>query len=195
MKHLATVLLLSSAIAAQAQTITQSGFSFNPNLLTVTVGTTITFTIGSPHNATQVSEATWNANGTTPLPGGFLFTAGTNQFTPTVPGTYYYLCTVHPSSMKGRIIVETNTSVEENAVSTLFALFPNPAKDEVTVSAPAGLGLSLSVVDVRGREVMRTALSGNDRLAVDQLPDGNYTALLLDAQGIIRERKQLAIVR
>ncbi|MBK8498487.1 MAG: T9SS type A sorting domain-containing protein [Flavobacteriales bacterium] len=195
MKQLATVLLVATTFGTQAQTITQSGFSFSPNLLTVTVGTTITFTIGSPHNATQVSEAVWNANGTTPLPGGFLFSAGTHQFTPTVPGTYYYLCTVHPSMMTGQIIVETNTGVGQNAVVAPFALFPNPAKDEVTVTAATGQGFLLSIVDVRGREVMRAALSGNDRLDVDKLPEGNYTALLLDAQGIIRERKQLAIVR
>ena len=195
MKQLTALLLATAGFGAHAQTITQSGFSFSPNLLTVPVGTTITFTIGSPHNATQVSEATWNANGTTPLPGGFVFNAGTNQFTPTVPGTYYYLCTVHPSSMKGRIIVESNTGVVDNEAVAPFVIFPNPAKDEITVTAAAGQGLLLSIVDVRGREIMRAALSGNDRLSVDQLPDGNYTALLLDAQGVIRERKQLAIVR
>lgn len=67
----------------------------------------ITFVVTSNHHPREVSEATWNANGTTSN-GGFDFLAGTHTLTLTIPGTYYYVCVPHVASfgMKGRIIVE-----------------------------------------------------------------------------------------
>ncbi len=194
MKQLSAVLLFTTALGVQAQTINQSGFTFNPSTLTVTAGTTVTFVLNSPHTATQVSQATWNANGNTPLSGGFNFNAGTHQFTPTIPGTYYYVCSPHASSgMKGQIIVEANTGVAESTVTPVFTLSPNPAHDELTVTANPATASYLTLVDASGREVLRHKLQGNDRVNVSRLTEGSYTAILLDAQGTMREKKRLNI--
>jgi plastocyanin len=51
-------------------TILNSGFSFSPSTLTINLGDTVKFVLASIHNAREVSQTTWNANGTTSN-GGF----------------------------------------------------------------------------------------------------------------------------
>ena len=95
MKQLSAALLFAtSPLPVGAQPITNSGFAWTPDLLTVTAGTEITFVVNSNHHAREVSEATWNANGTTSN-GGFDFPNGSQQLTPTVSGTSSYLCFPH----------------------------------------------------------------------------------------------------
>ena len=195
MKQLSTALLFAAtSLTAGAQTITNSGFAWTPEVLTVTAGTEITFVVNSNHHAREVSEATWNANGTTSN-GGFDFLNGTHQLTLTVPGTYYYVCVPHVASfgMKGRIVVEANTGVNENDIVPVFTLSPNPANDMLTVTANPATAAYLTLVDVSGREVLRHKVQGNDRVDVSSLPEGNYTAVLVDAQGTLREQKRLSI--
>lgn len=192
MLRLSTFVLLTSTLSANAQTINQSGFSFNPDVITVQAGATITFQIGSPHNATEVSQATWNANGTAPLPGGFLFMAGTNSFQPTV-GTHYYLCSVHPSSMKGRIIVDPNTGIDE-AGKEVAIVFPNPAGSELVLGEGSEGRLAI-LIDAEGREAHRLTVASNARLDVSAVPAGTYTLRVLDGQGSVRSAQRVVIMR
>lgn len=176
------------------QTITQSNFSFNPSLLTVTAGTTITVTLGGQHTFTQVSEVTWNANENTMLPGGFHFTAGTHPLTLTVPGTYYYVCQPHADmGMKGRIIVETNTGVEDAASAVSLTISPNPANDLLTVTADPSKASMLKLIDLGGREVLAQRLTGNDRVVISHLPEGNYVVVILGDDGNMIEQRRLVI--
>lgn len=87
-------------------TVTNSGFSFNPSLVTISSGDSVKFQLASIHDALEVSQATWNANGTAALAGGFSVPFGGGTITLTTAGTHYYVCTNHASSgMKGRIVV------------------------------------------------------------------------------------------
>ena len=148
----ATLLALAFAATASAQTITTSGFTFSPSLLTVPAGATITATIGGGHTMTQVSEATWNANGNTPLSGGFNYSSGTHQLNLTIPGTYYYVCAPHAGSgMKGRIVVESTTGLAEREQAAV-QVFPNPASGEATLAGMEA-GTAWRVWDAAGREV------------------------------------------
>lgn len=88
------------AMTAQAaqSSVTIKGFAFNPTPLTVNVGDTVTWTNmdTAPHNATADN-------------GGFK-TADMQQgqsasVTVTTPGTYTYICTIHPN-MKATLIVQ-----------------------------------------------------------------------------------------
>ncbi|MEO8590174.1 MAG: plastocyanin/azurin family copper-binding protein [Flavobacteriales bacterium] len=195
MKQLAaSLLLLTASLTASAQTITSSNFQWTPDLLTITAGTTITFVVNGNHHAREVSEATWNVNGTTSN-GGFDFTSGTHPLTLTIPGTYYYVCVPHASmGMKGRIVVESNTGVVENTVTT-FTISPNPASENIAVTFPAAQGMQLSLIDVEGREVLRQSLTGTSNVGISHLAAGNYNALLIDAQGTIQERQRITIAR
>jgi hypothetical protein len=159
----------------------------------VAAGTEITITVTSNHHMREVSEETWNMNGTTSN-GGFDFLLGTHTLTLTEPGTYWYVCVPHVTSgMKGMIIVEGGNSIGETPNTEVFSLFPNPAKDQITVLSDATRDLQLSIIDVQGRAVLQQALHGNDRIGIGQLPDGNYTVLLLDTKGNVQERQRLSI--
>ena len=77
-----------------------ANFSFSPQTLTVKAGTTVTWRFdqpSSPHNVVSLTTPTVFNSGT---PKG----TGTFSFTFTTPGTYPYLCQVHPS-MTGTIVV------------------------------------------------------------------------------------------
>ena len=77
-----------------------ANFSFTPATLTVKVGTTVTWHFdqpSAPHNVvaltTPVLFNSGNPQGT-----------GTYSFTFTTPGSYPYLCQIHPT-MRGTIVV------------------------------------------------------------------------------------------
>jgi hypothetical protein len=80
------------------------------------------------HPTTQVSQATWNTNGTTPLPGGF----GTHTANFTIPilsmETIYFVCNNHVlEGMKGQITVSTVSSSAEAVNKIGLEIFPNPS--------------------------------------------------------------------
>src|SRR5213593_3136032 len=77
-------------------TLTIKNFAFSPNCFSVASGSTISVANGDAraHNFTVR-----DTNVAVPLPGG-----GTGQATAPAPGTYDFLCTLHPG-MKGTIIV------------------------------------------------------------------------------------------
>jgi plastocyanin len=86
--------------AASAASI--ANFTFNPKTLTVTAGTTVTWTnrddiphgIAWTNNAFQRSKA--------------LDTDDSASFTFTTPGTYQYFCYIHPN-MVGTVVVQAAT--------------------------------------------------------------------------------------
>ncbi|MBK8226664.1 MAG: T9SS type A sorting domain-containing protein [Flavobacteriales bacterium] len=193
MRTLAASLLLLPAFTVQSQVINQSNFSFNPNLLTVQAGTEITINIGATHTFTQVSEATWNANGNTPLGGGFNFNSGTHQLTLTVPGTYYYVCVPHANmGMKGRIVVEVNTDVADAEPVPQSLVFPNPADRFLIVEGTQG-GEMAQLFDAQGREVLRHAVAAEGRLDVTSVPAGAYVLRLNDQRGGLLTEQRVVI--
>lgn len=106
------VWFFSFKLTATTWTVTNSGNSFSPVTLTINVGDAVNFDISNAHNAVEISQATWNANGTTRLAGGFQtpFGGGLVQASSLGLGTHYYICDPHASSgMKGRIIVQSCT--------------------------------------------------------------------------------------
>jgi len=78
---------------------------FSPSELTIIDDDTVYFDNLTTHNAIQVSEETYNSNGTESLPNGFeLYSDSFLVFNS--PGIYYYVCTPHAEmGMKGKINV------------------------------------------------------------------------------------------
>ena len=87
--------------------VTTPGMMFAPADLTIAAGDTVRFIMGGSHNATEVSSETYEARGTTPLPGGFFVDYGaTEEVRFDEVGVHYYVCTPHVPGMIGTITVE-----------------------------------------------------------------------------------------
>lgn len=97
------VLIAASAQSPQAQTARKAeikidNFAFGPGTLTVSPGTAVTWTNRDdiPHSVVEINNLFHSPA---------LDTNGTYSFTFNQPGTYDYVCGLHPH-MKGKIIVK-----------------------------------------------------------------------------------------
>ena len=101
-------------VSHQVQTV---GNTFDPDMLTINVLDTVFFTGLGYHNATEVDEATYLANGTTSN-GGFEYLFDDFHVF-TEPGTYYYVCTPHAGmGMKGMITVNNDWTLYQTSSVT-----------------------------------------------------------------------------
>ncbi len=113
-KIILTILILTTYFTGFSTiwTVNSSGTTFTPATITITVGDTVNFSIASSHDATEVSQATWNVNGNTPLSGGFQTPMGGGLVLPAqlTVGIHYYVCSPHASmGMKGTVTVQACT--------------------------------------------------------------------------------------
>ena len=95
--------------SVNAQVISTVGNTFSPDTIVVNIGDTISFVLGSSHNAVEVSESAWLSNSSLSNNGFNIDYGTTGFFVPLVDKTYYYVCQNHASmGMKGVIITNPN---------------------------------------------------------------------------------------
>lgn len=193
-KIILSVLLFSSVTAGFCKTwaITNSGFAFSPATLTINLGDSVKFTLGGSHNAVEVSEATWNENGNTPLP-GFSTAFGGGLVLPgqLTMGTHFYVCSPHASfGMKGTIIVQNTTGITRNSSNEGISIFPNPSNGnfqlEINSSKVTGNYL-LEVYDLQGNKPYKNSdlkPQNSYRIDISSLPKGIYFVKLFDGAEI-----------
>jgi len=150
------IAILFSVSIIQAQqtfTVTAVNNTFSPATIDAVVGDKVTFSVGSFHPVLQVSEASFNANQNTALPGGFSFPSGAGDFITSQAGTFYYICKNHiASGMKGKIIVSDPLSVENEIISNSFDIFPNPVENFINIKNPDNSSpRSVSLFDMSGK--------------------------------------------
>ncbi|MFH8384837.1 cupredoxin family copper-binding protein [Kitasatospora sp. NPDC018058] len=87
------------APAAGAQQVTIANYAFAPSTLTVSAGTTVTWTNSDSDTHTVTSS------GSGPLDSGTLNHGASYSYTFTTPGTYAYICSIHPF-MHGTVVVQ-----------------------------------------------------------------------------------------
>jgi len=160
--------------------VTTPGFSFSPAPITITLGDTVLFNIGSNHNAVEVSQTTWVANGNTSN-GGFATSFGGGTVIPTQVKTYYFVCQPHANmGMKGQIIVTPSTGIPiVEAEDKVLKFNPNPVSTKTLVHTGIADGLSnnLIVFDITGKEVHRVEnIVNNYALDLGFLKNGIYFA-------------------
>lgn len=184
-KHLLTVLLATFAFLgskATVYTINNSGFSFVPPNITIIDGDSVRFVIGNSHDAREVSQATYQSNGSTALSGGFQTAFGGGLVLPTklTPGIHYYVCTPHAGfGMKGTIEVIGSTGVSEQESVSEMVVFPNPANELLNIELPDKFaGTEYTIMDVYGKSVLKGVLTGGRQaIPVDMLPAGYYVIM------------------
>lgn len=154
-------LVVNLPVFATVWKITNSGYTYTPNAITINHGDTVVFSIYGTHDVKEVSKATWDSNGNSLLYLGFTtpFGGGTVLPEKLKVGTHYYVCTPHASmGMKGTIIVMPLTGIKENKIQDEVTVFPNPAEDLLYVKTNGLLnGSRFVIADQTGRMV----LSGN----------------------------------
>lgn len=179
MKRSLLLLFIASAISLSIQaktwTVTNNGFAFSPASLTIQQGDTVVFTLQSSHDAREVTQATYNANGSTALSGGFqtAFGGGTVLPAKLATGTHYYVCSNHASmGMKGTIVVQAAANVSEIDILPMLDLYPNPSKGKFSISTPVvpqSGSIKVLVYDLLGHLVVNTSL--NDKVTSFDLED------------------------
>lgn len=194
-KFTLSILFITMAFAGYSTTwtIVNSGFAFSPATLTINEGDTVVFTLMSEHNSVEVSQATWNMNGTTPLAGGWALPLGGGMVLPAdlTEGTHFYVCQPHASGgMKGMIIVEGTTSTDDNQNEPSFSFYPNPSTGLISLStenSQTGKNIKVEVFDIHGNQVYTGA--GDDHVSLGTIdlsgqPKGMYFIRVNDEKGI-----------
>lgn len=203
-KLLFTVLVLYSGYAFSATvTILNSGFTFSPDNVTINFGDTVNFQLGSSHNAVEVSEVTWTANGNTPLP-GFSTPFGGGQVIGLTSGVHFYVCEPHASGgMKGKITVIPFSGVDTyEPGSGKINLYPNPTNGKFTMqykgsATPTGnlsgndQQTSLEIFNILGDKIY--AIQGIDsqtsnEINLSSFSDGIYFIRIYDRKKIYTEK-------
>jgi plastocyanin len=165
MKHFFTIIFaifLFSVRYSDAGTITikNSGFSFTPANVTIQQGDTVVFSISSSHNAVEVSQLTWNANGNASN-GGFNIGFGGGQQVFNTAGEFYYVCTPHASGgMKGKITVSGVTAINDKMTgaekqSGFVSVYPNPFSTRLTLafSLAEPHTVAVELLDITGKSM------------------------------------------
>ncbi len=184
MKHLMLIALLTiaaaSPVAATKHTVTFSGLTFSPSLLTIDEGDTVEFVLSGIHNSREVSQSTWNANGTTALGGGFSVPFGGGEVVPSGADTHWYVCTNHVlSGMKGRIVV--NPLVAPPSSITINSIVDRDGNIG-TLADRVGKNWSMKVFkDSIGSGIVLDSVASGWTLVVDSLDAGTYVAVEADS--------------
>jgi plastocyanin len=181
------ILVMSYSAYATKWTVVSSGFTFSPATLTITQGDSVLFSLASNHDVLEVNQATWTANGITPLAGGFLtpFSGGLVLPSQLTPGTHYYVCEPHASmGMKGRIIVNLATGIENSSPKLSFTIYPNPAQELLHVTALSEIsGQPYQICDLQGRKMTDGILTeGLKSIDISRFAEGVYLFQFGDAK-------------
>jgi plastocyanin len=136
-------------------TVTVSNFTFSPdNLPDVKIGDVVRFEWASgSHTTTSTSvpggAETWDSPINIEFPDF--------EYTPTVTGTYEYVCTPHASmGMDGTFTVSTAVGIDEEEAEPEISLSPNPFRNEVSIGFSDNANLKvnqISIYDISGKLV------------------------------------------
>ncbi len=178
-------------------TIINSGFSYSPATITITLGDTVIFDLQNDHNSVEVSQATWNANGNTPMPSGWSVPFGGGMVLPAhlTAGTHWYVCQPHASGgMKGIIIVEGSTATDDIHAPGNFSIYPNPSNGKINLLVGGkdnNRDLQVEIFDIRGVRVYATAKLNKEAvndIEIPTLDKGLYLVRLREDENVYTKK-------
>lgn len=161
-KMILSLLLVSISMygTAKTWTVLSSGMTFSPETVTINQGDSVKFILDASHNAVEVSESVWDANGFTAANGGFSipFSGGTALPAKLTVGTHYYVCSPHAAfGMKGTVVVQAASALEQTDNEIPFMTYPNPVAGELKVQLNLArpTKVELSLYDLQGKMVIQ----------------------------------------
>lgn len=197
----AFALLFAGYASGASVTIISSGFTFSPNEVTINAGDTVNFQLGGAHNAVEVNETTWNANGSTALAGGFSVSFGGGQVTGLTAGIHFYVCQPHASiGMKGKITVNAPSGIGDNEpVVSKINIFPNPTSGKFTLQINnasdnfAGIDqqIRLEIFNILGEKIANVPgliSQTSGEIDLSSVPDGIYFIRINDRKKVYTEQ-------
>ena len=149
--------------------ITYSIYSYMPNMLTVKVGDQVTISASSAYPLVQVDKATWTANGSNPMNGGWGTKTADYVFTATTVDTIYFVCSTFASNyaMKGMIIVQNAAGINNQTIGSLnFNIYPNPVVSTsiLKLNFPEATKISINLYNING-QLEKNILSDSEVIA------------------------------
>ncbi|MEU6143941.1 cupredoxin family copper-binding protein [Streptomyces sp. NPDC047081] len=129
----ALVLPAEPARAAITHQVAMSGYAFAPRSLTITAGDTVTWT-----NQDQAPHDVKTTSGPAAVHSPMLSKGGSWSHTFTTPGTYGYVCTVHPN-MTAQLVVRPAPAptVHTHPTTPAAAATPTPARRSAPAAMPS----------------------------------------------------------
>lgn len=189
----ALAFIVGTSAYATSYTIDISGISYTPSTLNVVVGDEITIQASGNHPLAEVSESTWDANGSTPMPSGFGVQTSSYTFTASTVGTIYYVCQAHVSGgMKGLINVSVATGIIDATSSTGLRVYPSIVTNgafNVAADSDVLKGATVELFSTNGQLVKSYLLESESAVLKADVATGTYTAVVLkDNEAILRQR-------
>ena len=172
MKTLLSIIIfiaLFNLTYATNYTINYSIYSYMPNFLAVKVGDQVTISASTAYPWVQVDKATWNANGSSPMSGGWGTKTADYVFTATAVDTIYFVCSTFAGSygMKGMIIVQNAAGINNQTIGSLnFNIYPNPVVSTsiLKLNFPEATKISINLYNING-QLEKIILSEADVIA------------------------------
>lgn len=190
---IAVLTILTIVAFSNKVTVINSGTTFSPADITINAGDSVVFQLANVHNVIEVNEATWNANGNTPLP-GFELPFGGGTLTGLTAGVHYFVCGPHASlGMKGKITVNAPSGVAViEPFDDHFSVYPNPVVDKLNlknlVARPSdGSAFRVEIYNMLGGKVIDMHNMNLQNIAVLDLasvPSGQYILRVSDEKYI-----------
>lgn len=79
------------------------------------------------------------------------------------------------------------TGLEEQKLSNLMVLYPNPASTQVTIQTPESIVIQhISIIDNLGRTIAQP--KAHSTIEISELSNGFYTMILSTNSGIIQKK-------
>lgn len=191
-----TGLFLAFQAYAVQHTITIVGTSYSPATINAAVGDTINFPASGSHPMVQVDQSTWNAGGTTQMPGGFGVQNMDFQYQILFASDIYFVCQFHASiGMKGRVLVTTSNVAEMIGQNNIKLLSNFIDFKELTVINSTDRAGELQVYDVSGKLLQVHNVTNESKQQVEVvLPKGIYI-YRFKMEGMWSQAERLYIAR
>jgi hypothetical protein len=91
--------------------------------------------------------------------------------------------------LDGRVTYSNIISLHNRESRQITSIYPNPAKENITVSSTSKL-IQVSIVDRNGKAVLVVPVKNKntEKIGISNLPSGLYSALIKTEAGVITEK-------